>query len=532
MVATLLRLRFRVLGNQLAASPWQLVGFIFGMLWAAGVLLLVWAGLIAAGFAGLELTRTVVTAGGAVLLLGWTLGPVLIAGVDTTLDPDRLAPFPISTDRMMVALAAAGLTGVPGIATVAGALAVIPAFLHWPVAAAVAVLCVPLGVVTCVLSSRLIASLMSGAGGNRRIRELIGGVAFLLLILLGPIFAGISGLVRASVGTGSEPFAPITGAVSAVSWTPLAAAWAVPGDVAAGDWLPALVKFAVAVATPVVLWWLWRRILVASQGAPVQRTTRQVKPGKLGWFGRLPTGGVGGSWARSLTYWLHDPRYLRQLLVVPVFPVLMLVYSGGDVRSPLFAFSAVVIAFVFGIVPYVDVSYDGTAFASVLATGVRGRADRTGRMLAASAIGVPLLVSVAVVTVALSGMWTLLPAVLGAGIGMLLTGFGVCAVSSALLVVPVAAPGDSPFKRVPGTTAVMGFLMLGVWLIIGVLGSPATVLAIIAAVTGSAAFGWAALAVGVVLGVTFLVIGILVGGRVFDRTAPDLLARLRSMQNA
>jgi ABC-2 type transport system permease protein len=532
VVATLLKLRFRVLGNQLMASPWQLVGFIFGMMWAAGLLLLVWAGLVAAGFAGLEVVRTAVTAGGAVLLLGWMLGPVLVAGVDTTLDPDRLAPFPISTDRMMVALAAAGLTGVPGIATVAGALAVIPAFLHWPIAAAVAVVCVPLGVITCVVASRLIASLMSGASGNRRVREIIGGLAFLLLILIGPIFAGISGLVRTSVSAGPDPFAPLGAALSAVSWTPLAAAWAVPGDIAAGDWLPALVKFLVAVATPVLLWWLWRRILVSSQGAPVQRSTRQVKPGKLGWVGRMPTGGTGASWARSLTYWMHDPRYLRQLLVVPVFPVLMLVYSGGDVRSTLFAFSAVVIAFVFAVVPYVDVSYDGTAFASVLATGVRGRSDRAGRMLGASVIAVPLIAVVAVITVALSGKWDLLVPVLGASIGMLLTGFGVCAVSSALVVVPVAAPGDSPFKRVPGTSALMGFLMLGVWLIIALLGSPAAVLAIIAAVTGSPGVGWAALIVGLVLGAVFLAIGILVGGRIFDRTAPELLARLRSMQNA
>ena len=121
MVATLLRLRFRVLGNQLTSSVWQLIGFILGMLWAAFALLLVWAGVIAVGFAGLDVLRLVVTGGGAVLLLGWTLGPVLIAGVDTTLDPDKLAPFPISTDRMMVALTAAGLTGIPGIATAAGA---------------------------------------------------------------------------------------------------------------------------------------------------------------------------------------------------------------------------------------------------------------------------------------------------------------------------------------------------------------------------------------------------------------------------
>ena len=34
MVATVLRLRYRILGNTLARSPWQLVGFCFGMLGA------------------------------------------------------------------------------------------------------------------------------------------------------------------------------------------------------------------------------------------------------------------------------------------------------------------------------------------------------------------------------------------------------------------------------------------------------------------------------------------------------------------
>ncbi len=532
MVATLLRLRFRVLGNQLTSSVWQLIGFILGMLWAAFALLLVWAGVIAVGFAGLDVLRLVVTGGGAVLLLGWTLGPVLIAGVDTTLDPDKLAPFPISTDRMMVALTAAGLTGIPGIATAAGALSVVGGYLHWPLAALAALVCVPVGVLTCVIASRLIAALMSGAGGNRRIRELVGGIAFLLVILIGPIFAGVSGLIRAGVDSGPDPLAQLQGVVAAVSWTPLAAAWAVPGEIAAGAWLAALGKFAVAVATPALLWWLWRRILVASQGAPVRQSSRRVKSGKLGWFGRLPTGATGGSWARSQTYWLHDPRYLRQLLVVPIFPVLMLVYSGGDTSSPVFAFSAVIVAFVFAVVPYVDVSYDGTAFATVLATGVRGRSDRAGRMLAATLIAVPALVVVAVATTALSGSWPLLPAVLGASLGLVLTGFGVCAVSSAMMVVPVAAPGDSPFKRVPGTTAVMGFLMFGIWLLILVLGSPAVVLAIIAAVTGAQVFSWASLVVGIVLGTAFLVAGILVGGRVFDRHAPELLLRLRSMRNA
>lgn len=532
MVATLLRIRFRVLINTLAASPWQIVGFILGTLGALGTLALVNIGLFAVGFAGLEPSRLVVTIGGALLLLGWTLGPLFIAGVDTTLDPVKLAPFPITTGQMMRALTLAGLTGVPGLATVLGALGIFLAYFRWPAAAAAAVVCIPLGLITCVVASRLVAALSSGAGGNRRTRELIGGAAFLVIVLAGPITIGILNLVEAGISAGPDPLGRLNEVVSTLSWTPLAAAWAVPGDLAAGAILPALGKFAIAVATVVALWLLWRQSLVAAQTSPHQRSAASAKPGKLGWFGRMPTGPTGATSARAITYWLHDPRYLRQLLVVPIFPLLMLFYSGGDVTSPLFAFSGVLVAFILGVVPYADVSYDGTAFATVLATGIRGRQDRAGRTFAASAIGLPLILVIGIVATGLSGRWELLAPVLGASIGLLLTGYGVSAVSSAFIVVPVPAPGDSPFKRVPGTNALAGFLMLGIWLGIGVLGLPSLILAILAATTGQAVFGWLALVVGLALGAAIAVGGVLIGGRGFDRNAPALLARLRTFKNA
>ena len=54
MVATLLRLRFRVLGNQLARSPWQLVGFIFGAIYGLGLLAGIAVGLVLLGFGDLR----------------------------------------------------------------------------------------------------------------------------------------------------------------------------------------------------------------------------------------------------------------------------------------------------------------------------------------------------------------------------------------------------------------------------------------------------------------------------------------------
>jgi ABC-2 type transport system permease protein len=528
VVATLLRIRFRILGNTLSRSPWQLVVFVLTTLWAAGLLLLVAVGLFFAGTAGVEFARYAIIAGGGILTLGWALLPVLAAGVDTTLDPAKLAPFPMTTGRMMIAIAVAGVTGIPGLATLLGGLATFATWWRWPLALVAAVVCVPLGVAICVVASRTVASLASGFGGRRRVQETIGLLVFVLLLFASPIFLGLGQLVRA----GAESGAQLTGILEAVSWTPIAAAWAVPGDIAAGSPLPALVKALLAVATLALLWLLWRRSLAAALVSPARSTARRARAGSLGWVGRLPTGSIGATWARSLTYWLRDVRYLQQLLLTPFIPILVLIYSGGDLTSPFFAGSAIGSAFFVGIAPYAIISYEGTAFATVLQTGIRGVADRLGRMLAAASVALPLVLLACIVTVGLAGRWEALAAVIGASIGMLLTAYGVCAVSSALLVIPVPGAGDNPFKRVPGATFTMGLAFMGLWLVAGILAAPEIVLAILALTVGGELFTWLALAVGLVLGLVLCAGGILIGGRIFDRNAPALLARLKSYQGA
>ena len=65
MVATVLKLRYRILGNTLARRPWQLVGFCVGVLGALWMLGLVVTGIVAlAVFQGLDVARTVVVLAG------------------------------------------------------------------------------------------------------------------------------------------------------------------------------------------------------------------------------------------------------------------------------------------------------------------------------------------------------------------------------------------------------------------------------------------------------------------------------------
>ena len=69
----------------------------------------------------------------------------------------------------------------------------------------------------------------------------------------------------------------------------------------------------------------------------------------------------------------------------------------------------------------------------------------------------------------------------------------------------------------------MGFTVLA-----AVLTAPALALAIVAALTGVALWSWLALAVGLLLGAGLAVGGVALGGRVFDRTGPLLLVRVRA----
>ncbi|KAA9087241.1 hypothetical protein [Microbacterium radiodurans] len=524
MVATVLKLRYRVLANTLARRPWQLVGFILSSLWGLGMLSALVAGIIAlALFQGQEVAAVVVILGGSLLVIGWVIGPILVAGVESTVDATRLAPFPLTRRQVMSALAGAGITGIPGIVTMLAALATVILWVRWPVAAVVAVPSVLLGVLTCVLASRLMTELSGGLGGNRRGREVVGTVVLVLVIMTGPIMLGILNLLDSA---GGDLVTRLQQAAEILPWTPLGAAWSIAPSIAAGEWIPALARTAIAVATLALLWVVWDRVLDAAATSPRQRATKAVAAGKIGLFGVFPTGGVGATWARALHGWLRDPRYLRQLITIPLFPVLFAILGGIDGFG--FLVSPIVAALVLSIAGYTDISYDGTAFAAVLATGVRGREDRLGRILGAAVIGIPVIVIVAVATAMIAGDPARLPATLGASLGILFAGYAVCAVSSTLIVTPVAAPGDSPFKSVPGQTAVGGLLVFLVWGAVVVLALPSIVLAIIGFASGAEMWGWLSLAAGLGIGAVLVAVGVNVGGRMLERNGPDLLVRIKA----
>lgn len=518
MVAHLIRLRFQLLANAFRKSTWQLIATIIAALYGLGILGLAVAALFGLSFGTIEIARTATVLAGAVVVLGWIVVPLLASGVDQTVDPARLATFPIPLNQLLVGLTFSGVFGVAGMVTTLASLATALTWWRYPIAALAAIVCGAVGVLTCVIGSRMIAALATGIGSGRRARETKRLLVFIPLVLLGPIIVGLIALLRRT-STSLPDIAAV------VSWTPFGAIWAVPADIAVGDYMAASLRFLIGLATVVVFAAIWRVGLAHALETPTRASATRVGAKSLGLFAnaRTPTAAVT---ARALTYWIRDPRYAQSLIVVPLLPMLLAFYGGLNGNWTLLNITGPGVALLLGLSIFTDVSYDNTAYALHLQTGVSGRADRLGRVIALASFSLPLVVALTVASVAITQTWHLLPALLGLGLGALLSGFGLSSVISGRFAFEVPAPGDNPFKAKPGGGITLTLSMLGTWGGLTILCLPELVLAIIGIVTGIALYGWLALAVGIVLGCTFLTVGVRVGGRVLDRHGPELLAQL------
>ncbi|KZX19661.1 hypothetical protein ACH61_03244 [Rathayibacter tanaceti] len=213
--------------------------------------------------------------------------------------------------------------------------------------------------------------------------------------------------------------------------------------------------------------------------------------------------------------------------MVPAVVVLAVFYSAiGSGGDSFVVLSALLIGLIFGVTLCADVSYDGTAWAAHVSSGVTGSADRAGRVVAAALIGVPAVLVVAVGTCLYAGRPEAIPGVLGMSLALVLSGFGVSSVASSLVVYPVPAPGDSPLKTPPGSGMISSVVMFGSMAATGLLSLPSIVLGAISLIGGDTVLGVVSLALALVLGSAFALIGIRVGGRIVDRRAPELFAAL------
>jgi ABC-2 type transport system permease protein len=478
------------------------------------------AALVAAGVAILRLrdaegvsAAVVVIFAGSALTLGFALAPLVVGAVDP-LDPRRFAVLAPSAGPLAAMLAVVGLVSVPTlvVAVLAGSVAAM--WIGRGESPFFAVLSAVVGVVTCSLFARVSEALAALVIRERRSRELTGLFVVGAIVVIVPVAVFLASLDWRGVVP-----VQVRQAVDVLALTPFGAAWALPVSGDAARWMSLLV----AVATVVLLGAAWfaivRRVL-----SWTERPLAVRERGGLGWFAVAPGSAGGAIAARSLVYWSRDRRYLVNVVIVPVAAVLILVpLIVVGVPTEIVALVPVpVMALFFGWLVHNDLAYDSTAVWMHVAGGVRGAADRVGRLVPMLLVGIPVLAIAVPIAIAVQGRWSLLPALAGVCIALFFSGLGLSSIASVAAPYPVAGPGDSPFQQPQRTGAAPAVSQALVMVGAIVLSAPALWWGWLA-LTVDTSYALAALVAGVVGGIVVLVGGIAIGAAVFSRSGGRIM---------
>lgn len=524
MAAVLIRLRWAVLRNGLRGDARRTAGIVVGILaglFAIAIMTVMWVAVM--GQPVSDITAVTVTML-SMITAGWIIAPIMAFGTDQTLEPSRFALLPLSARRLMPGLVAAALVGIPGITTGVVMLGLLLAWARHPGALLTSVVAVPVGLLTAVITSRVVTTGASRMLSSRRFRDasaVILAVVFLGFVL---IMNAVGGTGGSRSSTSSDPAATqqlMEKSAQWLGWTPVGWAWAAPADVAAGDTVMGLVRLALAVALLAALWVLWHRLLAqllvdAGRESATGGSTNQ-SPWIERLFGATPRGAVA---ARCLRYWRRDPRYVASLLSYLVLPVAI----GASVGLDRLFVVPVVLGALTGPALTADLAYDSSALWTHVVTGLRGRDDRWGRIMALGTIVIPIFLVTAVVSLAVSGRWDLTAHVLGAALAVCLCGAGTGCFLGAYFPGSAPQPGDNPFSTGPGNGLTTVVVFFGGMIGALVLALPVVILAAVGA--ESLVMGLLAVAAGLVLGGAVLVLGVRLGGRRVDDRWPELLAHV------
>lgn len=516
----MVRLKLRLVANQFRRSPWQVVGLVIAIAYGAFVVTFACAALLGLRLAPIAVAREVVVLGGSITVFAFLVVPLLL-GVDDALDPRRFALFGIDRSRLATGLAIASVVGIPGIALVIVTATTVVTWTRSPAATLIALIAFPLTVVICSLLARLSAATAGLLLSTRRSRDTVSAIVVIAMVLVGPLVVLLTDL---RLGTIVLRIAAQTAEV--LAWTPLGASWAAPATIAAGD-ARGLLQLLIAIATAGLLWVAWRGVVARVLVSPSRHAKAQTVHG-LGWLGVLPSTPLGAVAARCTTYWARDVRYRVSALVIPLTPVVLVLVLGlVDVPGPILALIPVpVVALFTGWLSHNDIAYDSTAIWLHIAAGVRGTADRLGRLAPVFVVGVPLLVAGSVVSASLHGDLRIALGLIGVSLSLFLVGSGLGGITSALLPYPVPRPGASPFQQPNAAGGVAALVQSVLFLLQVVLSAPAIVCVALGLLEPQHAgrwFAWALVA-GLVSGGVIFAAGTAIGARVFSRRGAELLA--------
>ncbi|MBO4205119.1 ABC transporter permease [Micromonospora echinofusca] len=530
------RLKLRVMRNNFRGQGWRIALYVVGALFALWFAVSGFFLFAAPGLADRSDFAVLAAAfGGGLLVLGWTLLPLVLFGVDETLDPARFALLPLTRRTLVTGMFAAALVGIPAVAALlATSGLVVTAWLlgGWS-AGLVTAVGVVAGLLLCVAASRAVTSAFATMLRSRRIRDLAAILLAVLAALIGPLQIVVLAAVQRA------DWDQLAGVADVVGWTPFGAAYTAGIDLAQGRVWAAPVKLLITVLTIGALLWWWSRSLesamvgAASGGTAAKRRqaagtpVAQLFPRIAGWVRRDRFGALV---AREARYWWRDARRRANLItiaVVGVFvPVMVNIGSQGLVGGEQ-DFSAspttVTLSMVFvGVLASVTLAnqfgFDGSAYAANVIAGVPGQVELRARAVAFSLYVVPLLVAISVIVAVVLRE----PAWIGVMAGSLFAAYGAGLAINVFVSIlgAYALPETSnPFAVNSGAGVAKGLLtMVSMVASVGVTTPMVAATALLGGI-----WYWLALPVGLAYGFGAAVLGTYLAGDVLDRRMPELL---------
>lgn len=524
MVAQFLRLKLRLLGNIFQRSAWQVVGVSLGIVYGLAMSALLFSLLVGLRLVeDVTLVRDGLIVAGSLTVLGFVVFPLLF-GSEDTMDPRRFALFGIPDRTLALGLALATTVGIPAIVLGIALLGTVVTWSRGVGEVVFAVLGAALAFATCLLIGRVATSIASLVLATRRAKEIGGVLGIVLIVVLSPVI-----VVLVTLDWQTEGLLLLEAVAGVLGWTPLGAAFAVPGDAAAGLWWIAILKLLIAAASLAVLWLGWRSLVAHMLVTPGREASARNYRG-LGWFDRMPGTAAGAIAARSITYWGRDARYWVSIVMLPLVPLLVLVplTLAGFPLTVTALIPVPLLCLLLGWTLHNDTAYDSTAIWLHVASGVRGWADRLGRLVPVLVGGVLVIGVGAALTMIAIDDDTVLPSLIGVSTALLFGGLGVGSIASARFPYPAVKPGDSPFQQ-PQSTGAISALVQSITMIGSLLVATPAVYFAYRGLTGDATWHAYSFIAGTAAGVLVLVLGIFAGGRVFDRRGPEILgAALRA----
>ena len=535
MVAVLLKLKLdHFLAIFRNGNAWAIVGLVFGLLYGLGAVVVV-AGL---GFTLQNPADSLLILGvaGGLLTLAWWLIPLVAAGADPTLDPERLAPYPITVRQLMGGQALGALIGVPGVLTVLAVLALTTSNFYSLVATLAFIPAGLLGLALAILGGRLTAVASIPVRSRRSVSNALTLLAFAALIFAGPLMlATITGIT-----SNTEQLRQMLGYLQ---WTPVASAWAIAPQVGAGRYGIALALTALTLVYCALAWFIWqffaaKTMASVGESTGVQDEGKTLAQGNLGLLGRFPATVRGAIAARTLDMMLRDSRANLNVLMMPLMYILMVFISGSfivsangveeEMTNPMAFVMAV--AFIPAMAGYSQstlASFEGSAFSLHALSPLRGIDDRLGRAYGMMLLYLPMIVLGTLAFAFLTGhaAWAL--PLLVSTLGTYFIANGMANYLDTVFNAPVVPPGTSPWKTPEQPDGMAKTMARGFLLFVPMaLSLPSLIGMGATAITGSLLWFWLGAAVTALIGVAAFYLGVRAGAKNYERHVADMYQRV------